>query len=194
MRRSEAFPSQYLSKDDVMAAGVLRATIAGCTIRSVGMEDNAEDKPVLTFREGYIKAMPLNTTNWNIIEAVYGDDSDGWVGKVVEIWHDPSVMFKGKTTGGTRIRIPAGVVPVAAAAAAAMTTPADGAAKPALADVMTIEQAIATATGAGMTREDFLGKLRPQCEGGYSGRRDTIKARAIISAFAFQEGDASVPF
>jgi hypothetical protein len=104
MKRSEAFPTKYLSKDDIQqpTAGV----IAHVANETLGQGQDQEVKPVISFTGDNLKPMVCNGTNWDILESLYGDDSDNWIGKRVEIWVDPNVMFGGKRTGGLRFRAP----------------------------------------------------------------------------------------
>lgn len=104
MKRTDAFPSKYLSKTDVNPPII--ATIKTVEIEDVGGEGNKETKPVIFFR-GDVKPMILNNTNWLIIEESHGADTDDWIGKQIEMYFDPSVMYGGKKVGGVRVRIPA---------------------------------------------------------------------------------------
>jgi len=184
MKRSEAFPSRYLSQDDVRA-GPIRATIKDLLIETLGQGSDAEEKPTLHFRESHIKPMVLNSGNWGVIEAAYGEDSELWADKPIDIYHDPNVMFGKERKGGIRIRIPGGAVPAQAPASATA---------PAVVDVMTLEQAIATAIGAGMSKEGFVSAMKLKGLTGYSPSKDTITARAIISEFQFAQNDTTIPF
>jgi len=106
MRRSEAFPTKYLSKDDVPAPTI--GVIERIVIETLGQGDDQEIKPVMYFSSGPPKPMVVNNTNWTNVEAVYGDESDNWIGKTIEVWVDPSVVYGGKRLGGLRLRAPAG--------------------------------------------------------------------------------------
>lgn len=188
MKMGDAFPSRWISQED-LGDEVFRLTIEDVRSESVGQGKSAEDRPILHFREasvGAVKIKPFILSakiNWKVIAKAYGDDSDQWVGKQIDLYVDPNVMYGDEQKGGIRIRIPAG----------ATTTPAPEAKAP-LPDILTIEQAVATAVGAGMAEAVFKEKLRPQCEGGYKAARDTIKVRAIISEFQFSQSDTSIPF
>lgn len=103
MKRSEAFPSKYMSKDDVNPPVVV--TIAHVQIDSLKSDDGEERKPVLNF-VGEHKPLILNNTNWMSIEDLYGDESENWRGKMIELYLDPAVMMSGKRVGGIRIRKP----------------------------------------------------------------------------------------
>lgn len=110
MKRSDAFPSQYVSKDDVESPVVWN--IAG--VSKVEMPDDEGGKktpPVMTFKEDHAKPLILNNTNWMVLEDLYGDDSDKWIGHPIELYKDPSVMFGGKRVGGVRVRKPNGHAP-----------------------------------------------------------------------------------
>lgn len=105
MKRSEAFPTKYLSKDDIKTPTT--GTIARVVNETLGQGDDQEIKPVMYFSSGIDKPMVVNATNWINVEAIYGDESDNWIGKQVEVWVDPSVSFGGKRIGGLRLRQPA---------------------------------------------------------------------------------------
>jgi hypothetical protein len=109
MKRSEAFPTKYLSKDDVHAPTV--GIIERIVNETLGTGDDQEIKPILYFSSGLPKPMVINTTNWTNVEAIYGDESDNWIGKSIEVWVDPSVVYGGKRIGGLRLRAPAGQPP-----------------------------------------------------------------------------------
>lgn len=105
MKTSTMMPSKHLKQSDVPSP--LLATIAGVEMREVGTEDNAETKAVMDFKED-IKSLVLNVTNITILETLYGDDSDNWTGKKIEIYADPNIMYAGKRVGGLRVREPSG--------------------------------------------------------------------------------------
>lgn len=105
MKRSDAFPSRYVSKDDV--ATPITARIDTVRFDTINGDKGDEDKPVMYFRDG-VKPMILNNTNWMTVEEAYGQESDDWTGKPVELYLDPGVMFGGKRVGGVRLRIPNG--------------------------------------------------------------------------------------
>lgn len=103
MKRNEAFPSTYLSKEDV--ATPILAHIEDVSMATLKSDDGDERKPVMHFRED-LKGLILNNTNWTICEDAYGDDTALWAGKAVELYHDPNIMYGKKRVGGIRIRIP----------------------------------------------------------------------------------------
>jgi len=49
-------------------------------------------------------ALSLNSTNAHAIAALHGDDTDQWPSGWIAIFHDPTVKFEDKVTGGIRVR------------------------------------------------------------------------------------------
>ena len=63
MRRSEAFPSRYIGKDD-MKNGPLLATIAEVTTAMIKGDGGDECKTIMLFKEPGIKPLIVNNCNW----------------------------------------------------------------------------------------------------------------------------------
>jgi hypothetical protein len=104
-----AFPSKYLKAGD-LAGKTVSVSIAKVQIEDVGGVDNEEDKPVLYF-VGKSKGIVLNRTNAMAIAAKYGDDTDNWTDKPLEVYPDQT-LFQGRMVDCIRMRVPA---PMAAA-------------------------------------------------------------------------------
>lgn len=102
MKQSDAFPSRYMSKDDVKAPLTLH--IAHVSMENIGTESEQEMKPIMQFQEPDAKPMILNNTNWVIIAAIHGPESDDWSGKPITLFFDPTVQYMGKLVGGVRCR------------------------------------------------------------------------------------------
>lgn len=103
MKINQAFPSKYLSKEDVKEPKV-------CVIESVAIDeldgdDGKENKPTVYF-SNEVKPLILNRVNWMTIADLYGEDSDTWKGNSIEAYCDPSIMFGAKRVGGVRVRKP----------------------------------------------------------------------------------------
>lgn len=103
MKRHEAFPSKYLSKEEVETP--ITATIASVKMETFSGDNGDESKPALYFLEN-IKPCLLNNANWMTCEDLYGPESDDWAGKKIEVYKDPNVMFGKKRVGGVRLRQP----------------------------------------------------------------------------------------
>lgn len=188
MRRSDAFPSPYLAQDDVRG-GPIRATIKDVLMETVGQGSNAEEVAVLHFSDRGVKPLVLKAKiNWLTIENAYGEDTEMWIGKPIDLYHDPNVSFGGEIRGGIRIRIPGKphAVPTGE------TPPASRPETPPETDLLTFEDAIAAAEKAGMEKKVFLDALRIKCPKGYSKAKDTPIAREIIQE-AIDEAN-TIPF
>lgn len=103
MKVNDLYPSNYLKKEDVPFP--TSVTIKHVTQEEISGEGGKELKAIIYF-VGNLKPMVLNKGNAITIAEVYGDDTDAWHGKAVEVYTDASVMFAGKRVGGLRLRIP----------------------------------------------------------------------------------------
>lgn len=103
MKMSDLFPATYLKQEDVPFPMTL--TIARIAIEQIGGGREKEEKPVLYFAKTE-KGLVLNRTNGDILSEAFGDDSDNWIGKVVQLYSDPNVIFAGKRVGGLRLQVP----------------------------------------------------------------------------------------
>ena len=99
MLMTTMFPSRYLSAAD-LDTGPVSDKITGIRLEEVG--DGV--KPILSFKTRE-KDLVLNRTNANSIGAVYGDDTDSWIGREVELY-PTKVEFRGNLVDAIRIRIP----------------------------------------------------------------------------------------
>tara|TARA_R110002074_G_C12558458_1_gene667664 strand:+ start:43306 stop:43710 length:405 start_codon:yes stop_codon:yes gene_type:complete len=123
MNINDLYPSKYLSASD------LQGREAEVTISNVAMEEVGKDKemrPILYF-QGKQKGVVLNKTNAHNVGAIYGPDTNGWLGQRVTlfvVWTD----FNGKSVEAIRIRGPrpagAAAEPAPAAVPAADSRPA----------------------------------------------------------------------
>jgi len=168
MKRSEAFPSRFLSKDDVEVPR--QGTVDRLKRETLKSDEGDEIKTVLYFREETLKPMILNNVNWMTCEDAYGSDSDMWLGKKIELYHDQNVMFGAKRVGGVRVRIPS-ATPTA----------------PEMPEAWTIERAKVELEKNGLTVDTLKAALkangRVNAEGApvYAAAVDTALVRQIIS-------------
>jgi len=106
MKRGDAFQSTFLKTSD------LAGQEHECTIREVIMEvvekedDRETQKPIVYF-EGKRKGLVLNVTRWDVLEEMYGEDTDDWLGKPVIVFPD-TTRYKGKRVACMSLRIPKG--------------------------------------------------------------------------------------
>lgn len=113
MNISELSNSNYLSKKDLVRP--ILATIARVEHENVAMEGEEEKLRYVLYFEGLHKGLVLNVTNGALIaQATGSEESDGWIGRQIVLYHDPSVMMRGKAVGGIRVRAPRNQVAPAA--------------------------------------------------------------------------------
>jgi len=178
LTKSQVFPSRYLSKEDV--AHPARGIISDVRMETFTGDRGEEDKAILVFDDPAFKPMVLNSTNWDCIEAAYGLDTDGWVGKPVEVYVDTGVMLRGRRVGGIRVRIPAGT-----AVPAGNGTPR--------VDTWTWAEAQQRAAAAGFTKEQVVDALKSRGSTGYNPVRDTPIVRELIASVAATEPTDDMP-
>ena len=164
MKKGDAFPSTYLGKDDLHEP--MTATIADVRLEEIsGDRGSTEDKPVMSFDNG-MKSLIVNTTNWNTLEAAYGEDTDDWRGQPVELYVDPGVVYAGKRVGGVRVRVPSNGRKAAPAAGG---------------EAWTLKEAIAKAAAAGIEQVELVARLKDAGRSGWNPQRDTPFVKGLIS-------------
>lgn len=116
--------SKFLKKEDVGDPGdAAIVTFVAIGQKNVAKEDEeAEMKWCAKFRE-FQKPMVLNGTNLKLASMAIGSpNTEDWIGKTIELYHDPSITFGDKLVGGLRFRKSGGKV---RQAATDMTMPDD---------------------------------------------------------------------
>jgi hypothetical protein len=188
MKRSQVFPSNYFGKADV-EEGPVTGIIASVIVDTIKSDHGEESKPILHFT-ARLRPMILNLVNWNTLEAAYGEDSDDWGGKQVEMYFDPTVMFGKERVGGVRVRIPKVESKFAAPGL-----------NGAVADLMTFEQAKQESAAAGISYESLVIALKHHGMSAWNSARCTPIVRQLIDAatekvpFGATQGElADVPF
>lgn len=93
------FPGKYLKGTDLVD-GEMTLTIASIQPEEI---EGSRQKTVIRFndeRRGFV----CNVTNADIIAGLYGEDYEGWVGKRITLYFDPSVMMGREKRGGIKVR------------------------------------------------------------------------------------------
>lgn len=150
MKMNDMFPSNYLKKEDFPVPRVL--TMRAIEMKEIDGDGGKEKKPVLHFHDS--KPLILNKGNATAICELYGDDPDGWAGKTMEVYNDPSVMYAGKKTGGIRLRAP-------------------GTANNTRNGSWTLEEAITECGKVGITKDALFAHLKGLGRQGWKSARDT---------------------
>ena len=107
MKISEMLASNWLHKGDLAdPVGGEVFTIRKLTEELVGQDQ--QSKWAVHWKERDVAPMLLNKTNLRILASptFLGDDTDGWIGKEVEVYHYPSISYAGQLVGGLRVRPP----------------------------------------------------------------------------------------
>jgi hypothetical protein len=106
VKRSEAFPSKWLSPADLNGGSVV-ATIKVAAFETLKGFDGADTQKVILYFAYKLKPLPLNATNYDSVTAIAGtDETDDWPGTKVELFVTREIV-KGKLTGCVRVRKPA---------------------------------------------------------------------------------------
>jgi hypothetical protein len=103
MHIDELKNSRFLKKEDCEPP--ITVTVDHVDKSNVAeLGEKPEFKWCLFFRDG-IKPMVLNSTNGQLIARLFGSkNSDDWIGKEIELYHDSNVTFGGELVGGIRVR------------------------------------------------------------------------------------------
>jgi len=80
----DVFPSKYVRASD-LAGRTVTVTIDRLALEEVGAPPKTERKPVLYFRRA-TKGLVLNRTNGMALAALYGPETDNWIGKTVQLY------------------------------------------------------------------------------------------------------------
>ena len=102
MKRKDIFKGKYLAVADLDGKEWI-VKISGARLEELGQDEDKESKLILYFDEPD-KGMVCNVTNFDTIEALYGEDTEDWIGKTIMLYIDPKVRFKGKITPGLRVK------------------------------------------------------------------------------------------
>ncbi len=105
MNISQLKESKFLKKEDC-GQGIL-VTINRVEELNIAKEGAPQEFKWCIFFDELEKPMVLNSTNGQIIAQIAGSEESGpWTGHKVVLYHEPSVSYGGKVTGGIRVRAP----------------------------------------------------------------------------------------
>lgn len=102
--KAAKFLSNYLKADLLENRAPSKLTIRIVKEEAVGIGDQQQKKMVLYFKE-IEQGLVLNKTNAKVLVKNFGDETDAWVGKVVEMYV-AEVEFQGEPQLGIRLRMP----------------------------------------------------------------------------------------
>lgn len=102
MNANEMFPSKYLKASDIGEHKPV-VIISRIEVEKLGQEDDADLKPVIYFKNKE-KGFVCNKTNWNTIIKLYGQETEGWIGKAITL-QTMEVQFKDQMTMAIRVSL-----------------------------------------------------------------------------------------
>jgi hypothetical protein len=106
---ADFFPSNYLRSTDLKGKEVV-VTIDRVESDAFENDGKKQVKPVIHFRDSGVKPLVCNKTNFVMIAAACGPDSDSWPGKQIVLFGD-LVPFKGTVTEAVRVKRAASAAP-----------------------------------------------------------------------------------
>ena len=104
MKFSEMYPSKYLKAADLNGNAV-KVIIETVELEDVVGQGKEHDYKAVFFFQGKQKKFVCNKTNGQVIAETYGDDTEAWQGKELELYPDKT-SFQGKLVDCIRVRIP----------------------------------------------------------------------------------------
>lgn len=93
-----------ISKSDQFNAVDLVGKTLLLTISKVNANVDAKDQPVSIFFEGQSKCYRPSKGMRAIISEKWTPETDLWIGKTIELYHEPKVIYAGAECGGIRIQ------------------------------------------------------------------------------------------
>lgn len=99
---NDFFPSNYLRAGDL---GNKELTVTIDHVESDVFENDGQKqtKPVVHFKDSGVKPLVANKTNFVMIAAACGEDTDMWPGKRITLYPD-LVQFRGKVAEAVRCK------------------------------------------------------------------------------------------
>ena len=97
MNINDAFPSKYLKASDLQGRAV------SVVIKSIEHGDAEMDNKPIVYFEGKDKGLVLNKTNAMSISSDYGPETNGWIGKTIELFSQ-KVQFNNQMVDSIRVR------------------------------------------------------------------------------------------
>ncbi len=105
MNINELSNSKFIKKEEVDPAVLV--TIARIENENVAKDNEKPDLKYTLYFNELEKPLVLNQTNGIVIARICkSEESDGWIGKKIVLFNDPTIMFAGEVKGGIRVREP----------------------------------------------------------------------------------------
>jgi hypothetical protein len=99
---SEFDKSKYLRAEDLPTAKKFR--IKDVTVETIKSGEHGEEDQLVVWFTNDKRGLVLNKTNNRTLRGAFGDDVEGWKGKIIVIFQT-MVDFRGKMVPGLRVRL-----------------------------------------------------------------------------------------
>ena len=101
---SDVYGGNYVTAAELPTARHVLAEIAAAIAETVGRDQTVKLVLDLRSRDGrpWPRRLVLNKGNGLILASAYGDDTNDWIGKAIELWSEPT-QFQGKDMMGVRL-------------------------------------------------------------------------------------------
>ncbi len=99
--------SPWLASEDLVGLGDVECEIEDVLIYDeVAFDRGRSEKnvPTLKFKNKQKQMVLRTSANRKALVRLFGSDTKNWRGKLIKVYHDPTVRFGGKVVGGLRIR------------------------------------------------------------------------------------------
>ena len=95
----------YTASDKFLGSSHLDGDLT-LEIESVNIEEMRDGKEKMCLHWTNPDRLPwlLNKTNIKRLQAMFGDDTEKWLGHQITLYNDPDVEFMGEVVGGLRVR------------------------------------------------------------------------------------------
>ena len=100
MKASSMYGS-FLATEDIHEETTV--TIESIEVGEFSGENGKVKKLIFSFTDLPAR-LAVNTENAKVLIDKFGDETDGWLGKKIVLFVDPTVKFRNKTVGGIRIK------------------------------------------------------------------------------------------
>ena len=96
----------YTASDKFLGAAHLNEGDTTLTITTVTVEEmrDGKEKMCIHWNSDRLPWL-LNKTNIKRLQAMFGDDTDKWLGQEITLYNDPDVEFMGEVVGVVGVRV-----------------------------------------------------------------------------------------
>lgn len=95
----------YSSNSEYLKAEDLKKRSVAVVIEAAELKEIGKDRKIVLYFRGKDKSLPLNKTNANAVAYLYGQNTDAWIGRAIELY--PTLAdYQGRQVEAIRVRPP----------------------------------------------------------------------------------------